>query len=154
MHDARHVANEFIRLGREMDNPFTHLQIQKLVYFAHGWMLALYDRPLIKQGFEAWRYGPACRALYSALAMYGKQRIRDVVLVNGEVFGDDFSQEELDLIRQVSKVYGQFSGIQLSRLTHEAGTPWSLAKARDDVNIPDEDIRAHCVQIAESRVNA
>ena len=45
MHDARNVANEFIRRASESGDQFTHLQVQKLVYYAHAWMLGLYGRP-------------------------------------------------------------------------------------------------------------
>ena len=34
------------------------MQVLKLVYYCHAWMLGLYGRPLIRQPIEAWRYGP------------------------------------------------------------------------------------------------
>ena len=56
-HDARAVANSLIEKSQEEGNLLTPLQIIKLVYFCHGWMLALYKRPLIKQsgsGMAVW----------------------------------------------------------------------------------------------------
>ena len=66
-HSARAVAIEFIRQGVDAGNP---LQIMKLVYLAHGWMLALYADPLVEDTFEAWRYGPVVDALYQAMKGY------------------------------------------------------------------------------------
>ena len=33
----------------------THIAINKVMYYAHGWHLAKYDLPLIRQEFEAWK---------------------------------------------------------------------------------------------------
>ena len=55
---ARAVANEFIRLAKADCKSFTPSQLMKLAYIAHGWMLALYQRPLITDRIEAWKYGP------------------------------------------------------------------------------------------------
>src|SRR5437870_2146380 len=42
MHDSRTVANHFLRLAREKGDFLTPMQVLKLVYIAHGWMLGLY----------------------------------------------------------------------------------------------------------------
>ncbi len=46
-HDSRAVANRLIDHADEEDGLVTILQLVKFVYFAHGWTLAVYDRPLI-----------------------------------------------------------------------------------------------------------
>ena len=79
MHDARSVANEFIRLGIESKKPFTHMQIQKLAYFAHAFTLALYDRPLTNQRFEAWRYGPVSSAIYYSLSRFSGEPVGEII---------------------------------------------------------------------------
>ena len=37
---------------------------------------------------------------------------------------DSFDGLELALIDKIRDVYGQYSGIKLSAITHEPGTPW------------------------------
>ena len=46
-HRPEAVANRFLELAG--DEGLTQLQIQKLVYIAHGWTLALYDQPLTRE---------------------------------------------------------------------------------------------------------
>ena len=36
-----------------------------------------------------------------------------------------FDDYELELIEKIRNVYGKFSGIELSAITHQTGTPWS-----------------------------
>src|SRR5713226_3390078 len=68
---SRVVANELIRLASEDGKSLTPLQIIKLTYIAHGWMLGLYQRPLVVDQIEAWKYGPVIPDLYHAMKDYG-----------------------------------------------------------------------------------
>src|SRR5437868_3345513 len=60
------VANYLYALAESQGKQIDPMQMQKLVYFAHGWCLALKDAPLITERIEAWRYGPVVRELYGA----------------------------------------------------------------------------------------
>lgn len=120
-HDARAVGNELIRLAKSANRSLTPMQILKLAYLCHGFMLALYGRPLIKQSIEAWRYGPVIRDIYDVFKRYGGGSVAEPV----EGFSEKFDPQEADLIRQVFEKYGHFSGIALSTMTHEPGSPWA-----------------------------
>ena len=48
MVEAVTVANRFLAIAKKRGDTLTPIQILKLVYIAHGWMLGLYGRPLIK----------------------------------------------------------------------------------------------------------
>ena len=52
------IANYYIDKANVEDTPLDHLRLQKLVYLAHGWHLAIHGRPLIEESVEAWKYGP------------------------------------------------------------------------------------------------
>jgi uncharacterized phage-associated protein len=150
---AQAVANEFIDIaGKGTLDP---MKLQKLVYFAHGWHLAIEDAPLVRQHFEAWQFGPVIPDLYRALKDYG----------GGDVtrFASRFdpitsrwiapripsdgpeAQSALDLVRDVWDVYGPYSAIKLSNATHMDGTPWAkwYDPAKQHVVIPDSDIKAY-----------
>ncbi len=58
-YSAQAVANCFLDLANKENKEITPLKIQKLVYIAHGWFLAVTDKPLVDDEFvEAWQYGP------------------------------------------------------------------------------------------------
>lgn len=126
-HDARAVANELIRLALASNRPLTPMQIIKLVYLCHGWMLGLYGRPLVRQVAQAWRYGPVFHDLYQSLKKYGASHVTELI---PNVPEERFDAQERDLIRQVFEKYGRFSGIVLSNMTHEDGSPWHQTWSR------------------------
>ena len=147
-HDARGIAKYLIRLGVEASTPRDPLQVIKLTYLCHGWMLGLYHSPLSAQPVEAWRYGPVIPDVYHGLKRYGSRSILSV-----RNFADEaFDELEDDLIRQVSKAYGGFTGVQLSQLTHAVGTPWYRVwseKGRNSI-IPNGLIEEHFAELANS----
>ena len=47
----------------------------KVLYFAHAWYMAKFDKPLIAQPFEAWKLGPVNRVVYDQYKNYGTKPI-------------------------------------------------------------------------------
>ena len=119
-HSAKAIANEIIRRGEEQHRVFTHLQIQKLVYYCHAWMLGIFDKPMVKESITAWKYGPVIQPLYKALSRHGSDRVLPIEGVRRA----SLSSDENDIVNAVIERYGGFSGIHLSRLTHAVGSPW------------------------------
>jgi uncharacterized phage-associated protein len=48
------VSDFMLVEGRERGEILTNLKLQKLLYYAQPWHLALNDRPLFDEDFEAW----------------------------------------------------------------------------------------------------
>ena len=119
-HDARDVANKLIDYAIDEGVPLTPMQVQKLTYFCHAWMLGLYDEPLVKQNIEAWQYGPVIRDVYVSLRRYGRSPVTRLIKCRKE----QYDKDEMSLIREVWRKYGHLSGPHLSTLSHEEGTPW------------------------------
>ena len=122
-HDALLIANKLIQGTKDNNEAsFTPMQLIKMVYIAHGWMLGLFDLPLIKQPVEAWKYGPVVPDVYYAIKHYRNMPVKECI---GGVANEHFDNYETDLIDKIRDVYGKFSGIKLSAITHETGTPWN-----------------------------
>ena len=123
MHDSNKIANEFLRLAKQDGRALTPMQLLKLVFIAHGWMLGLYGRPLICDTVQAWKYGPVIPDLYRSIRHFRNNPVTGVLATTD---GTDLDEFETDLINQVFENYGQYTGIQLSMLTHQAGSPWHM----------------------------
>lgn len=131
-HDSRAVANYFLRKADSGGKPLTPMQVIKLVYFAHGWNLGIYDKPLIDDEVEAWDYGPVIRAVYDAFKRFGNQPITELAISRHFLDEDRaektiesrFDNEEISLLDKVWDVYGSIKGFQLSAITHRDDSPW------------------------------
>src|SRR5581483_1953316 len=122
----------------------TNMQLQKLVYFAHGWHLALTKEALIDTPVKAWNFGPVIPPLYNALKQYGNgvvtARISKKDSEGNEINPGTIANEFVkSLLGRVWKLYGKFSGSQLSAMTHEPGSPWDATyKKAPFTEIPDD----------------
>ena len=149
MVSAISVANEFIRLGKEENNFFTPMQLLKLVYIAHGWMLGFFGKPLINEDVEAWKYGPVIPELYQEVKNYGREKVRDEISSWPTFSRQSLNEEEKSVIHFVYKKYGKLDGIRLSMITHQKDTPWSDIFSHEgwgDV-IPNQLIRNHYMNL-------
>lgn len=157
------IANRFIKLADENEQKLTHMQLQKLVYIAHGWNLAINASPLTHDDPEAWDYGPVYRSLYEALRSYRKAPVTALIRdldwqffpeePDGSSLGD-LSQNEEAVLNRVYETYGSFQAFRLSALTHQQGTPWDrVYNGGSGANgtIGAELIRGHFLELAERR---
>lgn len=130
---AKAIANYFIGRADEEGIRMTNMKLQKLVYFAHGWHLALANAPLIDERVQAWEFGPVVRTIYDEFKEYGKDPITrkgksfevqglKFAFVVHEVPESDGQTHRL--LARIWDVYKGFSAFQLSDLTHRNGTPW------------------------------
>lgn len=143
------VANRFIERSLANNDPLTPMQLLKLVYIAHGWMLGLHSRPLINERVEAWQYGPVIPGLYSYVRDYRGAPIGRKI---SSIFPKgDLDPEEESVVDQVYDAYKRFTGMQLSRMTHADGTPWALTYEPGSFGkvIPVDLIEDHYRRLAE-----
>jgi uncharacterized phage-associated protein len=149
MADARIVANRFLELAREQKRSLTPMQVLKLVYIAHGWMLGLNGRPLIEQPVEAWQYGPVVRDVYNGVRSYGRAPVQAPIWAPQEAL--DYFED--DMVQQVFKIYGNMDGISLSNITHMPETPWAQTYRHGEFGtvISNDLIGAHYQRLSRER---
>lgn len=125
-HDVRAVANMILAIADRKGIPLTIMQLLKLIFFAHGWTLALFDRPLSANKAQAWQYGPVFPHVYKSYPGAGSQRIDQPIIDKrtGRPFASHFSQEDLDVMESVVDGYGHHHAFSLSAITHAEGSPW------------------------------
>ena len=148
-HDARSIAKHLIQLGLDHSSPKDSLQIIKLTYLCHGWMLGLVGKPLSAQPVEAWQYGPVIPDVYNGLKRFGGGHIK----IGRLDFNDgNFTESEKYLMLQVFNIYDDFTGIELSQVTHAEETPWYTIWNKYECNtiIPDPLIQEYFSQLAKA----
>ncbi len=146
-HDVRSVTNCLIDKSLNSGVPLTPLQIMKLLYFSHAWMLAIYHRPLFKQTFKVWKYGPVVPETYHALKQYGKNPVADTIAIDG-IADHNFDPEEIAVLDKVFDEYSGFDGWVLSGLTHIPEGPWFKARLEKGIGstISNKSIQAYYAQ--------
>ena len=100
--------------------------------------MAAHDgQPLINEYFEAWDYGPVAPTVYYEFREYKNGPIRRLAytwqpstkqtIVAPPPIGDSDADE---VIGWVWENYKHYSGGDLSRMTHKAGSPWDIARKK------------------------
>lgn len=120
--NALAVANFFIEKSAESQKELTPMQLLKLVYIAHGWHLGLTKEPLIQEDVEAWQYGPVIRPIYRRYKGYGRDPINKTDLAPREELSD--VPRLKPFLDSIWKIYSDYTGPQLSTMTHTPDTPW------------------------------
>ncbi|BAZ09878.1 putative prophage protein [Calothrix sp. NIES-4071] len=100
----------------------SNLMLQKLVYYAQGFYLALYDTPLFPEPIEAWINGPVVPMLFEYYKKFGAGAIDYPNDVDFSIYDD----ETMSFLDEVYSEFGQFSAWKLRNMTQEE-YPWKLA---------------------------
>lgn len=125
VYSVKALANAILEKAREKSIDITNLKMQKLVYFAQGFSLALLDRPLFSEEIQAWTYGPVIPVLYNELKRFGSMPLKGVIASHDIISEKD--EEALDLLDNVIERFGKLSAAELVELSHKPGSPWTLA---------------------------
>ncbi len=113
------IAKLLLKLQNFDSLDITNLKLQKLLYFAQGLSLAIYNKPLFEEAIEAWSYGPVVPEVYREFKEYGKTPI--------PLPTDDYSHindsELMNILNLTLQEFNQYSAWKLAEITHSEG-PW------------------------------
>ena len=143
------VAAVFTQLADKEGLAFTQIQLQKLVYIAHGFKLASSggNSGLINEHVIAWRVGVVLPTLYEKLKYYNLDKV--------PVFESTATLSIIDksIVAAVYRGYKALSGVQLSMITCRIGTPWYMTwylnKGEEGIGfiIPDHVINQYYINL-------
>ncbi|MFH0773619.1 MAG: type II toxin-antitoxin system antitoxin SocA domain-containing protein [bacterium] len=136
---ASEYAKYFIWKASQEGKKITNKKLQKLLYYAQAWHLAIGDKPLFKDPIEAWIHGPAIRSVYGQYKKYGFGYI-DESINEKEIEGIS-SDKFLD---EIWRVYGKHNAEYLEELTHNE-EPWQVARGEIDGGVSSTNIISHDV---------
>jgi uncharacterized phage-associated protein len=151
-HDPRALANYILDHTADRGFGVTNMALNKILYFSHGWSLAVRDTPLVALSFEAWDYGPVLPLLYHQFKRFGDLpitgRATRIDLATGEYVRVEeplFPEVQAHLELMV-EFYAPKSGPTLSHLSHDPAGPWAAIRRgsnQPSMGIPDNLIRAY-----------
>lgn len=135
------IADYFIALSNTTGNLITNLKLQKLVYYTQAWHLAMYDKPVIPEYFEAWIHGPVLVSLYSEYKGFKWHPIEREDLDDVSMAGlrDKFGSDLCALVEQVVEQYFGMTAYQMERLVHSE-EPWRRAREGLNADEPSHNI--------------
>ncbi len=124
------VSNYFIALSNSTGNLISNLKLQKLMYYAQAWYLALYGVRLFDADFEAWIHGPVLPSLYRDYKRFGWKAIEREDLDESSIgqLEREFGIEVTQFLNEIVEEYFGLSAYELERLTHKED-PWLMARA-------------------------
>lgn len=144
---ARAVANYIVWRCQRHGDSITNLKLQKLLYYAQGWFLALHERPLFRDPLRAWVRGPV---QYEVWKVFNEFKWRPITKQVSKPKLSELAQDHLD---EVIEVFGDYGAYTLERMTHRE-RPWlrargDLASDASSSNIISlDDMRAYFSEIA------
>lgn len=122
--DIFSVANFFLSIvDRDSGSTVTPLKLQKILYYAQGYYLAMNNKELFKEDFQAWAHGPANPDIYEKYKIYGFEAIEEP----NEKDIPNFEKNIVDFLYDIWNTFGIFDGKYLEELTHKE-TPWIEAR--------------------------
>lgn len=137
---AHDVADFFLSPSTEEDREqITNLKLQKLLYYAQGYSLAILGTPIFDDYIENWQHGPVVPTVYQTYKKYGAQWLPPSF---PEL--DKFSESELFILNKVRREKGCYTAWFLRDQTHQE-YPW-LNTTQGEV-IPIEMIKEHFVNV-------
>lgn len=140
---ANDVANFFIDLANSTpEDDITNLKVNKLLYFAQGWSLSKFGKPLFSEDIQAWKYGPVVKSIFTTFHTCGNQPIQEST---SNEYVNKFSTELTEFLIDIYNEYGKYTAGTLTALTHEPDTPWSCHYDENVKNIiiPKDDIKKY-----------
>ncbi len=146
------VARCFIRLARRDHRRLTPLKLIKLLYFAHGWHLAIFGEPLLREGIAYGPHGPVVASLHERYRNDRHDQARGgrslEELPETHPAGKrsrivEQSQREWRqvqrLLEKVWETYGGLEETRLASIAHKPGSPWQMH--RDEIGSSESDNR-------------
>ena len=131
------VANYFLsKVNEEYGDCISNLKLQKLVYFAQGFVLAITGKTLFNEDILAWQHGPVVKSLYDEYKKHGA-----TCITKPETFEFIYlrDKELTEILDEVYDTYGQFSAWKLRDLTHLPNSPWAKVEINEVLKLSDMD---------------
>ncbi len=115
------ISDYLIWFAHDCGDVMTNLKLQKILYYAQGWFLALKNKPLFNNKIEAWIHGPVVPDVYHRFKEYKFNPISE------EIKKPTVSHEVEEHLKEIMAVFGGCGAYELELMTHRE-EPWIKAR--------------------------
>jgi uncharacterized phage-associated protein len=161
-YDVRAIANVVLDRSDRQGAAVTNLSLNKVLYFVHGYFLAHFGKPLIREQPEAWEWGPVYREIYRQFRDFEREpittRTKRLDFGSGRMvpFDDKPSEIELQYLIPVVDFYVKMPAWKLVELSHLPGSPWEKtwnhsSPSNPGMIIPDEMIESYFKSLSAAK---
>lgn len=140
-HRVDPIADYIIWSAHRHGSFISNLKLQKLLYYAHAWHLALHEEALFAGRIEAWVHGPVVPSVYRRFKGYGFRNI------DAAVERPDLGAATEGYLDEFLRQYLPFDAYALELMSHQE-EPWLDAR---DGAAPDKSSRAQITDAAIGR---
>jgi len=135
--DAKLIAKYILSLSDpDIGDVITNLKLQKLLYYAQGYFLAIHDKPLFEDEIYAWEYGPVVENVYHEYKRCGSGAIE----YPENLDYSKIPQIVVDHLEEINTVFGQYSAWRLMQMTHSE-KPWIEARKKSNCLITQKELK-------------
>ena len=115
------IADYLLCACRERGELLTNLKLQKLLFYAQAWHLALKGEELFSEDFQAWVHGPVLLSQY--------HRFKDFkwTPIDVELEKPELDQGLVSFLDEIIDVFGSENAVALEIMTHRE-PPWLEAR--------------------------
>jgi len=150
------VAYRMLQVAEIKGIKLSNLQLQKLVYIAHGYLLGWKGNPLFSEAVNAWKYGPVISTIYHQFKRFRDNKIEGLNLSDLTL---ELSSDSEEIVSGVLDMYGNDNTMDLVNITHQTDTPWDTVwNSQEGKNklftaIPNDLIKDHYRKVISDTEN-
>jgi len=137
--DRNKLGNACLYMAQRVPN-LSKTKLLKLLYFMEEYSVVRFKTPFLGLPFEVWQAGPVVKDVFVDLSEmpvlldgFVKRVQQDgatYVEPVADFCDDEFSDNDMVVMDDMIKRYGQMTAKELVQLTHQEGSPWwKVAKA-------------------------
>jgi len=143
------------KLHKNNIDDLTNLKLQKLLYFAYGVHLSLFNKKLFSDEIQAWKLGPVVPSVYKEFKDHGKNPLGPDVraMILKEDYSGEIESPKIDEWTDEDKIkslfiacaaYGEKRAWDLVDILHGEKSAWKkhYSETKRGVIIPDSDIKS------------
>lgn len=140
--DREKLGNTVIYIASHTNN-LSKTKLLKLLYFIEEYSVCKYHTPFLGLPFEVWQAGPVVKDVFIDLSEtpvlldgYVTKTIKGdatYILPTKEFSDDEFSDNDMTVLQEIMKKYGNKTAKELVALTHRKGSLWYNTASRENL---------------------